>query len=62
MSTAITELSPTQVCARLGITSTTLYTWLKAGTAPPSYLLGGRRRFSEADLELWLAERRQVTA
>ncbi len=50
-------LSPAEVAARLGISLATLNRWVTAGQAPPSYKLGAKsRRFSEAELEAWLAE------
>jgi predicted DNA-binding transcriptional regulator AlpA len=45
------------ICARLGISTTTLWRWQKAGTfLAPRYTPGGQRRWLAADLEAWEGE------
>lgn len=43
-------LTPTEVCERLSITSTTLWRWQKAEYLIPIYI-GGKRRFKTKDVE-----------
>lgn len=54
-------LTPAQVCARLGVTNSTLQTWRKTRRpmGPPWVRLGHRTvRYPSGDLEEWLEERR----
>lgn len=48
------SLTTRQVAERLRIHEATVYRWLKLGTAPPSYKIGARRLFREADVLEWL--------
>ncbi|MBX9298802.1 AlpA family phage regulatory protein [Chromobacterium vaccinii] len=46
------------VLERIGVTKTTLYTWIGAGDFPPSIALGGGSvGFLESHLEIWIAWR-----
>jgi excisionase family DNA binding protein len=55
-------LTPDAVAKRLGIPVKTLYWWRTTGVGPPAYRLGRHLRYSEADIEAWLAERRSPAA
>ena len=47
-----------QVAERLGISEATLFRMLSRGEAPPSYRIGGRRRYwRESDVLAWLESR-----
>lgn len=45
----------------LGVAPTTLRNWRSAGTAPPALKLGGAVRWRVADVDAWLAARREAT-
>ena len=48
-----------QVLARVGISRSTLYEWVKTGAFPPPVRLGARARgWIESELDEWLATRR----
>lgn len=52
----VTFLSAADVMERLGISSTTLWRWLRTGRFPkPRSTPGGHRRWSNVDLERWTA-------
>lgn len=52
------SLTVAQVAERLGISEATLFRMLSRGEAPPSYRIGGRRRYwRESDLLAWLESR-----
>ncbi len=52
----VTFLSAADVMRRFGISSTTLWRWLRTGRFPkPRYTPGGHRRWANADLERWAA-------
>jgi excisionase family DNA binding protein len=42
----------------LGISKKTVYSWRLRGVAPPAYRIGRHLRWSRADVDAWLAERR----
>lgn len=47
---------------RLGISRSTIYAWLKAGTFPPPIKLGQRAiGWRASDIEAWLAGRSNAT-
>ncbi len=46
-----------QTCKRLGISETTLKTLVKTGQIAPSYRIGDRPYWTEADLRTWVAAR-----
>jgi prophage regulatory protein len=49
------SLTVAQVAKRLGISQATLFRMLARGDAPPSYRIGGRRRYwRESDVLAWL--------
>ena len=50
-------LNTAEAAARLNLHPMTLRDWVKAGKAPPSYLLCGRRYFPEDAFDAWLRER-----
>lgn len=52
---AYPSLTVAQVAERLGISEATLFRMLSRGDAPPSYRIGGRRRYwREQDVLAWL--------
>lgn len=52
---AYPSLTVAQVAERLGISEATLFRMLSRGEAPPSYRIGGRRRYwRERDVLEWL--------
>jgi predicted DNA-binding transcriptional regulator AlpA len=53
--------SPEEVSARLRVSGATLSRWRKAGTGPVFIRLGSKRiRYVDADVDAWLAARRQA--
>jgi prophage regulatory protein len=55
---AYPSLTVAQVAERLGISEATLFRMLSRGEAPPSYRIGGRRRYwRESDVLDWLETR-----
>jgi prophage regulatory protein len=52
------SLTVAQVAERLGISEATLFRMLSRGEGPPSYRIGGRRRYwRESDVLAWLESR-----
>lgn len=47
--------------AKTGVPARTLDQWRYLGTGPPYYKLGRRVRYSLAELDTWLAERRKAS-
>lgn len=45
-----------ETAERLGLSETTLYGWRVHREGPPSFRMGGRVRYREADVERWIAE------
>lgn len=56
------RLTPTATAAKLEVSPPTLYAWVRKGEAPPSYRVGGRRYFDEAEVDRWIAERQKVAS
>jgi prophage regulatory protein len=55
---AYPSLTVAQVAERLGISEATLFRMLSRGERPPSYRIGGRRRYwRESDVLNWLETR-----
>jgi prophage regulatory protein len=55
---AYPSLTVAQVAERLGISEATLFRMLSRGEGPPSYRIGGRRRYwRESDVLDWLETR-----
>jgi excisionase family DNA binding protein len=52
-------VDPTAAAAQLGVKSATLAKWRVRGGGPPFLKVGSRVRYSRADLEQWLGERRR---
>jgi excisionase family DNA binding protein len=52
-------IDPTSAAAQLGVKPGTLAKWRVTGGGPPFLKLGSRIRYSRADLERWLDQRRQ---
>lgn len=48
------SLSYRQVAKRLAISETSLFRLLQKGKGPPSYKIGGSRRWKESDVLDWL--------
>ena len=44
----------------LGVPKRSVYSWLRDGTAPPSFKVGKYRRFRRADIDAWLDDRRDT--
>jgi hypothetical protein len=64
MTAAAPRLAPlvhseASVAKRLGVPTSTLIKWRKAGTGPALVLLGRRICYRDADLEDWLLSRRR---
>jgi len=55
-------LSTGEVASRLGVTSKTIKNWIKSGTLPAPMRIGGILRFSEVELEKWIADLRKKWA
>jgi len=54
-------LTSSQVAKRLLLTEQMLRVWRKQGTGPPYFKLGHHTvRYSVADLEIWLAEKKNT--
>ena len=51
-------LSVGELAAWLGVPVRTIHAWRYAGTAPPAYKVGRHLRFRRAEIEAWLAHRR----
>lgn len=51
-------LSPKELAAYLGVSVQTVYAWRCRGGGPPCYHLGRHVRYRLADVEEWLASRR----
>jgi excisionase family DNA binding protein len=57
------SLTVAQVAKRLGISEATLFRMLARGDAPPSYRIGGKRRYRrESDVLAWLDSRSREVA
>jgi excisionase family DNA binding protein len=56
-------LSTREVAARLGVSVRTVQDWRYRGGGPPGVALGRKTvRYSQAELERWLAEKREQEA
>lgn len=56
-------LTTRQVAERLGVSPRTVQDWRYRGGGPPGVALGRKTvRYSEAELETWLAEKRDQEA
>lgn len=53
-----TLLTPKQAAERLGVSHITLARWRVQGRGLPFIRLGGRIRYSIADIEAWIASQR----
>jgi excisionase family DNA binding protein len=62
MASSPLGLTVAEVADRLGKSRATVYRWLSEGTAPPSYVVGGRRYFPEDKLDAWLDRLRRAAA
>jgi excisionase family DNA binding protein len=47
--------------AQLGVKAKTLENWRSAGTGPAYFKVGSRVLYDQADLDSWLAARRQTS-
>jgi hypothetical protein len=54
----VTLLDPARAAAELGVKTGTLSKWRVTGDGPPFHRVGARIRYSRADLDQWLTERR----
>jgi predicted DNA-binding transcriptional regulator AlpA len=55
-------LTRTEAAAILGVKPDTLNHWTWKGTGPESVKVGGRVKYSRADLASWIAERKRISS
>jgi len=49
--------TPSQLAAYLGVSSSTIWRWRKAGALPASLQISGRHVWRKADIAAWIAQR-----
>jgi len=47
-------LSPSQIGALLGISRSKIFEMMSAGQLPPSFKIGGLRKYKRTDVEKWI--------
>jgi predicted DNA-binding transcriptional regulator AlpA len=52
---AVRLMSKHEVCAIVGVSFPSLWTWMRNGTFPRSRIVGGQSKWLSSDIDQWLA-------
>jgi len=56
-----TPLRKRAACELIGISTAAMDSWLAKGYGPPSYMIGGIRRWDKEDIQQWITEQKLAT-
>jgi len=53
--TAVRLMSKHEVCAIVGVSYPSLWTWMRNGSFPRSVIVGGQSKWRSSDIDAWMA-------